>query len=42
VYDHFHIVKLMNEKLDRVRRDTYNQETDVNKRRLIKPEFDFK
>ena len=36
VYDHFHIVKLMNEKLDKVRRDTYNQETDENKRRLIK------
>ena len=26
----------MNEKLDKVRRDTYNQETDENKRRLIK------
>ena len=36
VYDRFHIVKLMNEKLDKVRRDTYNQETDENKRRLIK------
>ena len=36
VYDHFHIVKLMNDKLDKVRRDTYNQETDENKRRLIK------
>ena len=36
IFDHFHIVKLMNEKLDRVRRDTYNQETDENKRRLIK------
>lgn len=36
IYDHFHIVKLMNEKLDKVRRDTYNQETDENKRRLIK------
>ena len=36
VYDHFHIVKLMNEKLDKVRRDTYNRETDENKRRLIK------
>ena len=36
VYDHFHIVKLMNEKLDKVRRETYNQETDENKRRLIK------
>ena len=34
--DHFHIVKLMNEKLDKVHRDTYNQETDENKRRLIK------
>ena len=36
VYDHFHIIKLMNDKLDTVRRDTYNQETDENKRRLIK------
>ena len=36
VYDHFHIVKLMNEKLDKVCRDIYNQETDENKRRLIK------
>ena len=36
IFDHFHIVKLMNEKLDKVRRDTYNQETDENKRRLIK------
>ena len=36
VYDHFHIIKLMNDKLDKVRRDTYNQETDENKRRLIK------
>ncbi|MBQ7710493.1 MAG: transposase, partial [Bacteroidales bacterium] len=36
VYDHFHIIKLMNDKLDKVSRDTYNQETDENKRRLIK------
>ncbi len=36
VYDHFHIIKLMNGKLDKVRRDTYNRETDENKRRLIK------
>ena len=36
IFDHFHIVKLMNEKLDKVRRNTYNQETDENKRRLIK------
>jgi len=26
----------MNEKLDKVRRGTYNQKTDENKRRLIK------
>lgn len=36
VYDHFHVVKLMNDKLDKVRRDTYNQESDENRRRLIK------
>ncbi len=30
VYDHFHIIKLMNDKLDKVRRDIYNQETDEN------------
>ena len=36
VYDHFHIIKLMNDKLDKVRRDTYNQETDESRRRLIK------
>ena len=36
VYDHFHIVKLMNVKLDKVRRATYNKETDENNRRLIK------
>jgi len=39
VYDHFHIVRLMNEKLDRVRLDTYNRETDENKRRLIKGQW---
>ena len=36
VYDHFHIIKMVNDNLDKVRRDTYNQETDENKRRLIK------
>ena len=36
IFDHFHIVKLMNERLDKVRRDVYNQEADENRRRLIK------
>ena len=36
VYDHFHIIKLKNDKLEKVRRDTYNQEIDENKRCLIK------
>lgn len=36
IFDHFHIVKLINEKLDKVRHDTYNQEPDKNKCHLIK------
>lgn len=36
VFDHFHVVKLMNEKLDDLRRVQYNQEKDVNKRKVIK------
>ena len=36
VFDHFHIVKLMNEKLDKVLKETYNPETDKNKHWLIK------
>ncbi|KWW30086.1 MAG: Transposase IS204/IS1001/IS1096/IS1165 family protein, partial [bacterium P3] len=32
VFDHFHVVKLMNEKLDDIRRKAYSMEKDVNKR----------
>ena len=31
VFDHFHVVKLMNEKLDEIRRAQYNMEKDINK-----------
>ena len=36
VFDHFHVVKLMNEKLDEIRRSQYNQEKDINKRKVLK------
>lgn len=36
VFDHFHVVKLMNEKLDDIRRKVYSMEKDVNKRKVIK------
>lgn len=36
VFDHFHVVKLMNEALDDIRRTQYNQEKDLNKRKVIK------
>ena len=36
VFDHFHVVKLMNEKLDDIRRKVYNMEKDVNKRKVLK------
>lgn len=36
VFDHFHVVKLMNEKLDDIRRRVYSMEKDVNKRKVIK------
>lgn len=36
VFDHFHVVKLMNEKLDDIRRRAYNMEKDVNKRKVLK------
>lgn len=32
VFEHFHVVKLMNGKLDDIRRKIYNMEKDVNKR----------
>ena len=36
VFDHFHVVKLMNEKLDEIRRAQYNLEKDINKRKVLK------
>ena len=36
VSDHFHVVKLMNEKLDDIRRVQYNMEKDINKRKVLK------
>ena len=36
VYDHFHVVKLINEGIDKVRRQTYQKETDEEKRKVIK------
>lgn len=36
VFDHFHVVKLMNEALDDIRRTQYNEEKDLNKRKVIK------
>ena len=35
VFDHFHVVKLMNEVLDKLRRELYRQERDVNKRKVL-------
>lgn len=36
VIDHFHVVKLMNDKIDKLRRQTVHMEKDRNKRRVIK------
>lgn len=36
VFDHFHVVKLMNTALDKLRRDIYNQEKDLHKRKVTK------
>ena len=36
VFDHFHVVKLMNDTLDRLRRQAYNQEADIMKRKVLK------
>ena len=36
VFDHFHVVKLMNDKLDDIRRIQYNMEKDINKRKVLK------
>jgi transposase len=36
VFDHFHVVKLMNDKLDEIRRLQYAMEKDINKRGVLK------
>ena len=36
VFDHFHVVKLMNDKLDDIRRVQYSMEKDINKRKVLK------
>lgn len=38
VYNHFHVVKLVNEAVDAVRRQTYNNEKDAGMRQVIKGE----
>jgi transposase len=36
VFDHFHVVKLMNDALDEIRRSVYREEKDLNKRKVFK------
>ena len=36
VSDHFHVIKLMNDTLDKLRRQAYHQEADFLKRRVLK------
>jgi len=36
VFDHFHVVKLMNDKLDVIRKAQYHMEKDINKRKVLK------
>ena len=36
VFDYFHVVKLMNEKLDEIHRAQYKMEKDINKRKVLK------
>lgn len=36
VFDHFHVVKLMDDVLDNIRRTKYNQEKNLNKRKVMK------
>jgi transposase len=36
VFDHFHVVKLMNEALDEIKRSLYREEKDLNKRKVMK------
>jgi len=36
VFDHFHVAKLMNGKVDEIRRVQYHMEKDINKRNVLK------
>lgn len=36
VFDHFHIIKMLNDEISKLRRDLFNQETDLNKKTLLK------
>jgi transposase len=36
VFDHFHVIKLFNEKLTQLRRDLYREATDVLKKKVLK------
>lgn len=36
IFDHFHVIKLMNEKLDDIRREVVNKEEDEERKKLIK------
>lgn len=36
VFDHFHVVKLMNERLDDIRKNVFHMERNVNRRKVIK------
>ena len=36
VFDHFHVIKLMNEKLTKLRRDLYREATDLLQKRVLK------
>ena len=36
IFDHFHIVKLLNDEITNLRRDLFNQEVDLNKKKLLK------
>lgn len=36
VFDHFHVIKLYNDELSKLRRDVYREETEINKKKLLK------
>jgi len=36
VFDHFHVIKLMNEKLTELRRDLYREATDLLQKDVLK------